>query len=316
MTSGPLWSESLDSASPGGQLLRLGSSVARPSPQAWSADISGGTLAGGGAATSSSVAGDGATRQEAAAGRTPPPAVGALSPIIDAVGAEPQGRFECSLCGARVLSQVLLARHARTHGVLALFACRVCGSPFTERALLVRHAQRHAGERPAMCGVCGRTFAKQRSRLTTHLLQHDGRCDCAQCGDTFQRSAELKRHAALVHGAPPAPVLCEVCGRSFSKRDNLTEHRATHDTEKRFACSACDKRFTTKRYLTKHMRTHERRAAVLEQGTAEQRTSATAAGSEQVTEHSGSRQRLGELVWTAGIPSPVTFSIADVLRIE
>ncbi|KAF0310238.1 Chorion peroxidase [Amphibalanus amphitrite] len=123
-------------------------------------------------------------------------------------GVDPSGRYECPVCGARLLSQALLVRHARGHGVVALFGCVVCGIPFTERSLLVYHALGHVGgRRPWACGVCGEVFERTRS-LKRHILQHDGRWDCPECGDTFHDRDSLEQHA-LLHGVVN-PYLCEV----------------------------------------------------------------------------------------------------------
>lgn len=49
---------------------------------------------------------------------------------------------------------------------------------------------------------------------------------------------------------------CEQCGRMFSRKSTLDQHRVTHTGEKKFVCLQCDKHFTRHSHLLIHMRIH------------------------------------------------------------
>ncbi|KAJ5807815.1 hypothetical protein N7474_009084 [Penicillium riverlandense] len=168
------------------------------------------------------------------------------------------------------------------------------------------HVDPHTGKQcPMAFDTAGHLRAHQ-SRLHT-----DKRFSCAECSDqrtddsavTFPSYALLQEHIRTVHPpkCPNCPVICATsrelrrhlevahgdvsleerqifdctvpgCGRSFTKKGNLTVHiRTVHEGEKRFACGetdlstskkvegwdglGCGKRYGSKLALEEHVRT-------------------------------------------------------------
>ena len=50
-------------------------------------------------------------------------------------------------------------------------------------------------------------------------------------------------------------IVCDICGKSFSKKFALNRHKQLHNNEK-YSCATCEKVFETKQYLEVHVLTH------------------------------------------------------------
>ncbi|KAI9204206.1 uncharacterized protein BJ171DRAFT_424497 [Polychytrium aggregatum] len=61
------------------------------------------------------------------------------------------------------------------------------------------------------------------------------RCQFPGCPSSFARAEHLQRHQ-LIHTGE-RPYRCDICGRYFSRRDNLQQHHQTHKHSKRKAGS-------------------------------------------------------------------------------
>ena len=59
-----------------------------------------------------------------------------------------------------------------------------------------------------------------------------------------------------VHSDEDPSNECEVCGRKFTEKGNLSRHlRTVHRTDgPRYACEICDRKFTTNYSFKKHIR--------------------------------------------------------------
>lgn len=77
---------------------------------------------------------------------------------------------------------------------------------------------------------------------------------CDLCGKTFMRSKEYTEHRRSHTGEKP--YMCDLCGKSFGRRRTMIEHRRLHTGERPFLCEICDKRFATSGELVKHRRFH------------------------------------------------------------
>ena len=85
----------------------------------------------------------------------------------------------------------------------------------------------------------------------------DARHECEVCGRTFAFKRNVTRHLRTVHSADGPRHECEVCGRKYTQKGNVSEHlRTVHSADgPRHQCEVCGRKFTTKSSLMKHLRT-------------------------------------------------------------
>lgn len=108
-------------------------------------------------------------------------------------------------------------RHMKNHLEHKRFECDICGQTFQRKADATIHMRLHTGERPFVCETCGLGFICS-SDLRTHEKTHrtgsksNFACTFPDCGKSFTRRHDLKKHSISVHGsdqwstAPPTLV--------------------------------------------------------------------------------------------------------------
>ena len=117
-------------------------------------------------------------------------------------------------------------------------------------------------------GSCSQMFASV-SELSSHLdltdipfNSTDGRwvCEwsnCSKSSHVFKSRYRLIRHMLTHTGAKPHA--CDICPKTFARRENLRIHKRIHTGEKPFACrdDNCEKRFSNSSDRIKHERSHQ-----------------------------------------------------------
>ncbi|KAK3540406.1 hypothetical protein QTP70_030834 [Hemibagrus guttatus] len=112
-----------------------------------------------------------------------------------------QKTFACShpSCGKSFNFKKHLKEHEKLHGDQRDYICEFCARAFRTSSNLSIHRRIHTGEKPLQCEVCGFT-CRQKASLNWHMRKHN-----TECSYRFA---------------------CEICGRRFEKRDNVTAHRS------------------------------------------------------------------------------------------
>ncbi|XP_029935538.1 zinc finger protein 678-like [Myripristis murdjan] len=176
----------------------------------------------------------------------------------------------CDICGKVMKCKSSLARHSFIHTGEKPFACHLCDMRFNRQDNLQHHLNRlhpngvvrvekHRPDRAWLCDVCGKTF-NCRSRLKTHELIHTGvkphRCDL--CPKAYMSTTDLEHHKKTVHidgaGRPlnPSLLLCDLCGKEFKYRSQLSNHLQSHTGERPHLCDLCGRRFSRPYQLKRH----------------------------------------------------------------
>lgn len=77
---------------------------------------------------------------------------------------------------------------------------------------------------------------------------------CDICYKTFRRRDGLKKHKKIHTGE--RNFKCDICGKAFIEKGKLSIHQNVHNNVKNFSCDFCEKSFNQKHYLNVHLRIH------------------------------------------------------------
>ncbi|XP_055525755.1 zinc finger protein 624-like isoform X2 [Wyeomyia smithii] len=130
---------------------------------------------------------------------------------------------QCPDCPRTFLSQQHLSHHKEVH--TDKYACSYCGlrNPTIQR--LQNHVEnKHSEVRKYDCRVCINKSYKTKAALRKHVLMHTH-------GKQFQ---------------------CDICQKTFMRKDQMVIHRRIHTGEKPFQCETCLKRFSDDATFSKH----------------------------------------------------------------
>ncbi|KAH9372803.1 hypothetical protein HPB48_001319 [Haemaphysalis longicornis] len=181
------------------------------------------------------------------------------------------GRAACSLCHQEFTNAAEFRRHQYEH--THVHQCETCGGRFRNLAHLGSHV---CQGKPQACEACAQLFdsviARDQHQLIAHgepqfkarearlcrslrrvwpgLLQAGDAVEPPVAGGAGGESGGLrKRETSLT------PLVCEICGSTFSSTSSLNVHKNLHG-EKRFQCDMCGKRFHRKDLLLEHHAVH------------------------------------------------------------
>ncbi|XP_042898303.1 putative zinc finger protein 66 [Parasteatoda tepidariorum] len=140
----------------------------------------------------------------------------------------------------------------------AVHICAVCKKEFKSTKCLERHSVVHA-QKWFECDICGiRSKRKEyisKHKRTVHSTTRKELFPCDICKKNFTTKYSVKLHKAALHEKFRS-FQCEVCPRSFLRKNDLVSHMGVHSGVKNFACIMCDKKYRTLNGLKYHMREH------------------------------------------------------------
>ncbi|OCT63053.1 uncharacterized protein znf684.L [Xenopus laevis] len=107
------------------------------------------------------------------------------------------------------------------------------------------------------CEECGKSFTRK-AELRKHKKKHIKRksIKCEDCGRRFFYRSQFLIHRRVHTGE--RPYQCKECGAQFGHKCSLVIHQKKHTGEARFTCGKCGRQFEAKAKLNKHVKIHER----------------------------------------------------------
>ncbi|KAF7663873.1 hypothetical protein LDENG_00199380 [Lucifuga dentata] len=189
----------------------------------------------------------------------------------------------CELCGRNFSNPKSLARH-RSKTCNHTFKCTDCPKIFSKKNALLKHSFSHLGLLPYTCirchchfrlaklyrqhkcepqrihcVACLRAFVNQEDfqqhKKDTGCWGHQGvkkdEIRCLECGQRFDTSEELKKHA----GAHQRVLKCAECGKGFRSALLLMSHMGGHAGQSPCLCQSCGLGFPHQQSYDSHLKT-------------------------------------------------------------
>ena len=119
----------------------------------------------------------------------------------------------CGECQKGFRHEGFLQNHIKACHDKTSYTCDECDEEVVGMRTLQNHRRKHNGSREKKTGL----------KVNLHPPKNKGRPICDQCGQSFSRKQNLDRHTP-VHQKHDETFICNVCEKEFNRKDNLNLH--------------------------------------------------------------------------------------------
>jgi hypothetical protein len=166
--------------------------------------------------------------------------------------------YKCQHCSAHLMGRRTVGKHIRLTTDKQVSCVAVC-----KDGLSVPYTQWHnmlcSSIKLYMCSICGVEFCDSTSvrnhEYAVHGIQHEKRYNCDECEFQGLTPWQVKRHKLANHITGRGEV-CEICGKSFRMRHEVTAHIRNVHKGRMFTCRFCPVTFTRRTYRETHEMLH------------------------------------------------------------
>ena len=182
--------------------------------------------------------------------------------IFDSPGDKP---YKCSQCDKSFVSNAELHHHLPVHTEERAYKCQYCGAAYKNSSTLTHHKRTvHVNPSLAPCPypVChyvGKSDKLLKSHIRYAHIEYKA-IPCELCGKSFSTRSHLYDHKRRRHGPKtPAGYQCtaEECGRVFKSRTTAEKHfRKMHMPQGSlmYPCTKCTWSFPVEEELKQHVK--------------------------------------------------------------
>ncbi|XP_069838345.1 zinc finger protein 142 isoform X2 [Dendropsophus ebraccatus] len=159
------------------------------------------------------------------------------------------GRITCNSCSRTFGTNSKLRLHQRRiHEKTPTHFCQLCDYSGYSQNDVARHmGSCHSGEAVYPCAVCQASFSSEAALKQHSLRKHQEKAvhQCPQCSFSCHSQATLRCHMQKQH----RHLQCTVCKETFSRREDMEDHRKTHFSHH---CQQCQYAAKDRQQLINH----------------------------------------------------------------
>ncbi|XP_040214111.1 LOW QUALITY PROTEIN: zinc finger protein 142 [Rana temporaria] len=159
------------------------------------------------------------------------------------------GRISCDACSRTFGTNSKLRLHQRrVHEKKPTHFCNLCDYSGYSQNDIARHLSScHSGELDFPCNVCQASFSSEAALKQHSLRKHQEKetYECSQCLFSCHSQATLRCHVQKQH----LQLGCALCKETFSRRQDLEEHRKSHFSHH---CQQCQFAAKDRQQLVNH----------------------------------------------------------------